>query len=307
MADTLVKSKINKAKRLDKRFLLLALSLELVVQNHLDKLSEDMQAEVNKYADEQGITDHDVLVKSLVALLAAYWLAYGSTVAKYQGDIALARVENDLKVIVPKLTKAGATKEAIKLTSELKGYPQRAVRDFIGIERGGKDYYARITTLKSGTEKTVRNIIANSLKEGKPATYIAKQIQQYVNPLPGGPRTAPYDVYRKTFGRGKDFTPKGIPAGSIQHNSLMIARTETAEMYRDATTKFYATKDYIKGFRWVLSNSHPHTDICDDLAAHGIYDKDEKRPFSHPYCLCDWVAVLKSEAEIRQLLKQEAL
>ena len=140
------------------------------------------------------------------------------------------------------------------------------------------------------------------MKDGLSAEKIALNIRQYVNPLPGVAKARPYDIYRKTFGKAKDFTPKGVPAGTIQSNALRIARTETAEFYRDAASQFYADKDYVTGYRWVLSNRHPHYDICDELAAHGVYSKTEDRPFSHPYCLCDWQAELAPISEIKKLV-----
>jgi len=308
MADTLLKSKIDKLKNsLDKRYLLLALSLELLIQDGLDQLAEDMVAEVEGYATSNGITDQDSLITGLTEILAAYWLAFGTDVAKYQGKIAQAKVDQALETALPKLKKAGATQEAIALQNELKAYPEQAIKRFASIERGGETYVQRITTLKSGSEKTVRNIIANGVKDGLSAEKIALNIRQYVNPLPGVAKARPYDIYRKTFGKAKDFTPKGVPAGTIQSNALRIARTETANLYRETAVNFYEDKDYVVGYKWVLSNRHPHYDICDELAARELYPKGESVPFAHPYCLCDFQAVLAPIEDMKSLVRQGKL
>lgn len=294
------------SKGIDKKFLLAAIAIEDEIQHQLDKTSSNMNEAVMKYATATGITDQDALVTALALILASFVVVLADTIADGSGIIAQYKVDEAIEQFIPLLRAAGAGDAADSFKRELGNYVQDTIKRFRYRTLGDKDFGFRIKTIHEGTEKTVRNIVANGVKEGKSAKQIATDLEQYINPLAGKPKVQPWEQYRKRFGRPKDFTPKDVNPGTLQYNALRIARTESAEVYRQATEDFYADKAWVKGFKWVLSNSHDHTDICDAYAAQA-WPKNTKRPFAHPMCLCDWVAVPYTQDEITKMMKQGKL
>jgi hypothetical protein len=83
---------------------------------------------------------------------------------------------------------------------------------------------------------------------------------------------------------------------------MRIARTETANTYRQSTIDFYKDKPFVSAWDWVLSGAHPRPDVCDDYHTEGPYDHWYDLPTApHPYCMCDVVVITKSVDEIRML------
>lgn len=293
------------SRGLDKAFLLLIIALENDVDNLSDDKAQEMFDIVMTYATANGIRDQDTVANKLIEAIVAYFIIYNALVLDAQRNIAVAKYSNDLRKIIPILNKAGATNEANDLRVAGKTLARDVANRFT--TRKGNDgltYLARIKTLQDGTEKNVRNIIANEVANGSGAREIAKKIQAYVKPT--DIRVRPLDEARKRFNRKASFKPN-VPIGSLNSNAMMIARTESAELYRDATSRFYGDREWVLGFKWVLSNSHPKHDVCDDLAQHGLYKVDDDRPFSHPHCVCDWQVVIDELNRIKALVSSGKL
>lgn len=87
---------------------------------------------------------------------------------------------------------------------------------------------------------------------------------------------------------------------SSYKNAQRLARTETNIAYRTADYERWQQLDFVVGIEIKLSNNHPHTDICDDLA--GIYPKTFKWTGWHPNCRCYQTPVLATEGEIDDML-----
>ncbi len=89
---------------------------------------------------------------------------------------------------------------------------------------------------------------------------------------------------------------------------MRLARTEINMAYRTADYERFQQLDFVVGFKVVLSNNHTckgvkgiFVDICDELQ--GEYPKDFKFVGWHPHCRCHVEAILSTEDEIKQNLK----
>lgn len=88
-----------------------------------------------------------------------------------------------------------------------------------------------------------------------------------------------------------------------------IARTESARAFSEAYIRDTRDTDWTKGYRWVLSASHPRLDVCDVYAEqnlHGLgpggYPKEEPPQLpAHPHCLCHLEQILDDRPFARRL------
>lgn len=285
----------------NKKIFLLFLALQNATDYQLNSLIGRINKTIEKYTRGGNITDVAQLERELNKLIDSYYSIFVDKLLDNGQQIAIERVNEALIQIIPKLAKAGLYSEAINFYNDVKLYAESTKARMMFTKRGGQTLAVRIKTIQDGTEKTVRNIIANGVKDGKGSKAIAKDIAQYIKPVDDLTSIKPYDEYRKRFGRPKSFTPKGVPPGSVQYNSLRIARTESANVYRERAFDFYDDRQWVKGYRRVLSNRHPKTDECDTYAKK-IYAKREDVPGFHIQCLCDVQAVVMTEQELTQLL-----
>ncbi len=292
---------------LDLDYLLLIIGMESDIDELASITSKQMSDAVTAAGPTQPIQDADTVTANLIAILALFYAALAAIYIATLFKLAGIRVKHDTIEYLQPLIRVRAMKEAAKLRIQLRSYPQDIRKSGETFKHGpdNRNYRQRIKSLQEGSERTVRNIIENGVREGKSAQDIAKKIEAYVKPNPNA-RTMPYDEYRKRFNRPKSYKPPKTPAGSIKTNALMIARTEIAELQREFTSRRYKDKSWIRGFRWVLSRSHPAKDVC-DLHAAKRYSKTDIRPFSHPHCICDWIAERFTDAELERMVKSGIL
>jgi hypothetical protein len=92
----------------------------------------------------------------------------------------------------------------------------------------------------------------------------------------------------------------------------MIARTELAFAHTNGNLEGWRQSGVVTGKRWVMADTHPEEDECDEAAAEGVIGLDDAfdttgtdGPPAHPNCLCDVLPVLAEEekAHLGQLLK----
>lgn len=100
-----------------------------------------------------------------------------------------------------------------------------------------------------------------------------------------------------------------------RHQARTVARTETVEAYRDVYKAETSDKEYVVGFRWLLSTAHPRPDECDVLASQDLYGLGPggypvgSTPLTpHPHDLCSQVAIIDTGHFRRKIaaLKGEA-
>lgn len=82
----------------------------------------------------------------------------------------------------------------------------------------------------------------------------------------------------------------------------MIARTELQAAHQNGNLIGWRDSGVVEKKRWILADSHPQDDECNDNAEQGEIDIDDvfssgdDAPPAHPNCLCDLVAVTTEEA-----------
>lgn len=103
------------------------------------------------------------------------------------------------------------------------------------------------------------NIIQESVAMGQDVVTTARMLQQYVRK---GKKTiaAQYpNMMKRMAGR--------VP-GDLSYEALRLARTEMTAAFGEGTIAAAQVSPSYLGMKWILSNSHPLADICDELAAH---------------------------------------
>lgn len=96
-----------------------------------------------------------------------------------------------------------------------------------------------------------------------------------------------------------------------QQHTRMIARSETIESYRDSYRESTKDHDWVKGYTWELSGSHPRPDECDILAGQdlyglgsGGYPEDAVPDTPHPNDMCIQVAIIDTDHFKREKAKR---
>lgn len=149
---------------------------------------------------------------------------------------------------------------------------------------------------------TMRDIIQEAVATGQDAVKTARMLQRYVRQ---GAQTLARDypnMMKRMAGR--------IP-GDLCYEALRLARTEMTAAFGEGTVAAARVSPSYIGMKWVLSKSHPLTDICDDLAAHdeglgrGVYSPGDEPPLpAHPNCICTLVPVHEEPEKFVERLKK---
>lgn len=150
---------------------------------------------------------------------------------------------------------------------------------------------------------TMRDIIQEAVATGQNAVKTARMLQQYVRQ--GAGTLARY--YPKMMERMAGRVP-----GDICYEALRLARTEMTAAFGEGTIAAAQVSPSYQGMKWVLSNTHPVTDICDELAAAdlyglgaGVYSPGEEPPMpAHPNCLCTLVPIHEPPDQFLNRLKK---
>ncbi|MDR1337149.1 MAG: hypothetical protein LBK22_10005, partial [Tannerella sp.] len=134
---------------------------------------------------------------------------------------------------------------------------------------------ARVWNLSGNFKDEIQRIIDTGIREGLSADNLSKRVRQYLN--------EPEKLFRRvrdaegslTLSRAaKDYHPgRGVYRSSYK-NAMRLVRTETNMAYHGQAYMRWQQLDFIVGFRVVLSDEHPETDICDELE--GEYPKEFK-------------------------------
>jgi hypothetical protein len=148
---------------------------------------------------------------------------------------------------------------------------------------------------------TIRNIIQEAVAAGQDAVTTARMLEQYVRQ---GKTTLAInypEMIKRMAGR--------VP-GDISYEALRLARTEMTAAIGEGTISAAQVSPSYLGMKWVLSGSHPMTDICDELANHdeglgkGVYAPGNEPPYpAHPNCLCILIPVHEKPKDFVQKLK----
>ena len=190
---------------------------------------------------------------------------------------------------------------------------------------GGLNLSQRVWKYTGMYKSELEDTLELAMGEGTPAMRLSSKIQSYLNDPDrfyrrfrvkigedeNGEPIYGYKWKRRRFDQETglyhwdDEDPRKYHPGqgvyrSSARNAQRLARTETNVAYRTAEYDRWQQLDFVVGIEIKLSNNHPFTDICDELA--GVYPKDFKWTGWHPNCRCYQVPVLASEEEVDEMV-----
>jgi hypothetical protein len=272
-------------------------------ENEIDKQLQltDFQAQKIILANR----DNDKIDKLLKTLLVAF--GAGLIITIFKKNIELNKVVGKLD-----LSASNKYLKALKdatLFAKIRKQTEDYIAKFpkmLNVRRiGGTTLDYKIKNVIDGATKTVRNIVFVGVQEGKSAQQIAKDISAFIRPTEQKAKKSPLVWFRerfKTIQKAKD-----LPQGSVGYNALRIARTESHITYRNGIIEMNREKDFVYGYKWNLSASHPAPDICDVWAeanngmGPGVYDEGNL-PIDHPNGLCFVTTAIYPISEYKKYL-----
>lgn len=117
-----------------------------------------------------------------------------------------------------------------------------------------------------------------------------------------GPTNTLIRQLSKTNAENIDAAIKTWLAKKARYHATVVTRHETNEAFKKAHMDAGEKKDWIVGYRWNLSKSHPRPDICDILATQdlyglgpGGYSKDKVPETPHPQDMCFLTDIIDPE------------
>lgn len=281
-----------------------AIRLEQAVQELLDAWANTNDDIVLKHSGSTGIKDIQKLTTELLRTVSDFLAEYGIIMDAGIQSIAKVKATQALEESIPLLRSLHDNEGVAYFKRDMDAFSSTVGSTWmaVGVGAYSVNFLQRQKAIELSTKKTISNIITMAKKENMGGQQVQKILRDYVNPSdkPG----KPFDIARQALGASKKYVPKDVLAGSVQTNLYETTRNESAEMWRNMTEMAYENALWVEGYDWTLSRSHPHPDMCDDLASDSPYPKDEPRPRSHSHCLCDWVAHLRPRAELEDILKK---
>ena len=135
---------------------------------------------------------------------------------------------------------------------------------------------AAIWGMSKKTHKDIDKIIAEGVALNKSAYDIAKDLEQYVNPLA-----------RKEWDWSKVYPGTNRV---IDYNAQRLARTLVAHAYQQSLEKTCEKNPFVTGYKWVSANSDRTCELCKERDGQ-IYAKGDL-PLDHPNGICTFIAVI---------------
>ncbi len=176
----------------------------------------------------------------------------------------------------------------------------------------GLNLSQRIWRLDQGGMQTIRNTIATGMSQRTSAVELAQQLEGQLNAGQDWPRWTRARL-NKMDARERAQDAKGLlrsasdvpPGGSagISYNALRLARNEIQIGNHAVTSDIAIHSPWVTGRKVVLSPAHPKSDICDDYAAGGPYEKTANFLPLHPQCLCRWEEVLMPPGDFAKQMR----
>jgi hypothetical protein len=200
------------------------------------------------------------------------------------------------------LLHTGTYTDTIKLQRGFGLVNQRAVEAHYARVRNGMTLSDRIWNKGQQARTAINDIISEAVATGRDSVQVAADLRRYVNE---GAET----LAKQYPNMMKRMSGRHVPK-DLSYEGLRLARTEMSAAFLEGTyAGGYISPNY-KGVRWLLSNSHPITDICDDLSiadsdglGPGGYAPGNEPPLPHPCCLCTAVPIAGDTTEFANRLR----
>lgn len=295
---------------MDPELLRLVNGLDAETARILSRYDDDIKRALAEHSRGEDLTDTESLFKKIAQAGLIFGGALATAYIAYNALGARRSVSKDNERLRRIFLYHGANREALRFLDQQRDRVEQNIKETVLKRRfpgTNKNIEDRLKTVRDGSQRVVRNIINQGIKNNKSSFQIAKEIEAYVKPNANGLRVAPWTITRRELGKPISYIPTGVPAGSVEYNALRIARTELAHTYQQAPYLAHKDKWYYNGTLWVLSRSHPKVDRCDDYAAHdegigpGVWRKPPTIP--HPHCLCHTQVKTVGTDEMIKMLK----
>lgn len=264
----------------------------LAQDSDIDDALDDVVGAFNRLVRENSrsdvINDKGEIDRKTAVILAGFFVILREIIVDHNGVVADIVAQDQFREVQGKYKKvSGLAREITKFRGQVEKFAEETEKGILtrvwADDR--KSIATRLKTVETQSIRVVRNIIEVDIRKGKSATEIAKDIQDYVKPLPKGKRISPFQWYRDRFGAKVKALQDGVvPAGSVNYNAFRIARTEINRTYRMSSVLLQKGKPWVRGFKWNLSPAHKLTDECDDFV--GVYKDERDLPQPHPNCMC---------------------
>lgn len=176
----------------------------------------------------------------------------------------------------------------------------------------GLNLSQRIWRLEQGGMQTIRNTIATGMAQRTSALELAQQLEGQLNAGEDWPRwtrarLSKMDaVERAQYAKGLLRSASDVPPGGstgISYNALRLARNEIQIANHAVTSDIAIHSPWVTGRKVMLSPAHPKSDICDDYAAGGPYEKTANFLPLHPQCLCRWEEVMMPPTDFARQMR----
>lgn len=127
--------------------------------------------------------------------------------------------------------------------------------------------------------KDINSIIAKGIAKNESSYEIAKNLEKYVNPS----SVKPWDWSKVYPGTNK----------KIDYNAQRLARTMVSHAYEQSIIVTTKDNPFVKGIRWLTSNSHRTCEIC--VSRDNKIYKPEELPLDHPNGMCTFEPVIEDD------------
>ena len=174
----------------------------------------------------------------------------------------------------------------------------------------GLNLSQRIWRLDNGGMSQIRGTIAGAMSQRTSAWDLAERLEAQLNADQDWPKWSETRLYNMDA-RGRLASKEGLwrnaaemragnpdvtglltPPAGISYNALRLARNEIQAANHAVTSDIAQHFPGITGRKVVLSPAHPQSDVCDELAAGGPYEKTANFLPAHVQCMCRWGEVL---------------
>lgn len=189
------------------------------------------------------------------------------------------------KITIDLITRAGIKKVTPGMVeSSFQRMNAKAVEAMWNRTRYGLKLDDQIWNKSKSYRQGINNVLITGVAEGEDCVTVARALEKYIKKGKGSLS----ENYPNMLARMKR-VPK-----NIEYEALRLARTEMTSAYGMANMKSAAMNPANRGVQFVLSDSHPEYDICDEICnadnygmGPGAYPLDEAPDYPfHPNCIC---------------------
>lgn len=242
----------------------------LLTRNHLEALERTLRREADNIYQQSS-----ALIKTGLTQVV---------------EVGAKPVDNFL---ISSLKRAEIPLDFLRLQRGFADVNTSAVEAFWLRTRKGLTVSDRIWDQSESARKAMRDVIQTGIASGRDVVQVARDLEGYVR---NGTLAEEYPNMMERMGRR---VPK-----NLSYEALRLARTEYGMAFNESVYSRGAINPAYLGSQYMLSDSHPEPDICDDLASAdlyglgpGVYKKGEEPAFPHPQCLCYVIPVVLDREE----------